>query len=134
MKKSYILLICLILLILSVSAVSAGLFDSKDDKLKVENIKISDEGYDSYEVTCDLESSDEFDYLEMVILFYDDSGALLEKSLVWNMLDVPKDQHIKVSGFAYVSSGTPAKAEVLFIDDSLKEDAEHSIYNETIEM
>lgn len=135
MRKSYVFLIGLLLLIVSVSAVSAGLFGSNNDKIQVDNLKISDEGYDMYDVTCDLVSKEKISYLEMIVVFYDDSGAILEKNpIVWNMNDVPKDQTIKVSGSAFVNSGSPAKAEVYFVDDALHNDIEDAIYNETIVM
>lgn len=138
MKKRYILILSLILAIVSVSAVSAGLFDFGDDgdKLKVDNLKISDEGYGMYDVTCNLTANEKFSYLEMIVVFYDDSGSIIEKNpIVWNMNDVPKDQNIKVTGSAYITGDdSPAKAEVFFIDDSLETDLDKAIYNETVEM
>ena len=136
MKKSYILILSLILAILSLSAVSAGLFGDDSDKLTVDNLKIDDEGYGMYDVTCNLKAAKEFSYLEMVVVFYDDSGAIIEKSpLVWNMNDVPKDQTIKVSGSAFISGdNTPAKAEVFIFDDSLETDLDKAIFNQTVEM
>ena len=136
MKKSYILILSLILAILSLSAVSAGLFGDDSDKLTVDNLKIDDEGYGMYDVTCNLKADKEFNYLEMVVVFYDDSGAIIEKSpLVWNMNDVPKDQTIKVSGSAFISGdNTPAKAEVFIFDDSLETDLDKAIFNQTVEM
>lgn len=138
MKKRYILILSLILAIVSISAVSAGLFDfgGNDDKLKVEDLEISDGGYGSYDVTCKLEAAKEFNYLEMVIIFYDDSGAIIEKNpLVWNMNDVPKDQTIKVSGYAYITGDdTPAKADVFIFDDVFTDDLDDAIFNETVEM
>ncbi|MEE1336562.1 hypothetical protein [Methanobrevibacter sp.] len=136
MKKSYILILCLILAILSVSAVSAGLLGDNNDKLTVEDLKISDEGYGMYDVTCNLKADKEFSYLEMVVVFYDDSGAIIEKSpLVWNMNDVPKDQTIKVSGSAFINGdNTPSKAEVYIFDDSLSSDLDNAIYKESVDM
>ena len=80
MKKRYILIFSLILAILSVSAVSAGLFGDDNNKLTVDDLKISDGGYGMYDVTCNLKADKEFNYLEMVVVFYDDSGAIIEKS------------------------------------------------------
>ena len=136
MKKSYILILGLILAILSVSAVSAGLLGDNNDKLTVEDLKISDEGYGMYDVTCNLKADKEFSYLEMVVVFYDDSGAIIEKSpLVWNMNDVPKDQTIKVSGSAFINGdNTPSKAEVYIFDDSLSSDLDNAIYKESVDM
>lgn len=138
MKKRYILILSLILAILSVSAVSAGFFGIGDDsdKLNIEDLKIDNEGYGMYDVSCNLTADKEFDYLEMVVVFYDDSGAIIEKSpLVWNMNDVPKDQTIKVSGSAYISgNNVPVKAEVYIFDSALESDLDKAIFNQTLEM
>ncbi len=136
MKKRYILIFSLILAILSVSAVSAGLFGDDNNKLTVDDLKISDGGYGMYDVTCNLKADKEFNYLEMVVVFYDDSGAIIEKSpLVWNMNNVPKDKTIKVSGSAFINGdNTPSKAEVYIFDDSLDTDLDKAIFNQTVEM
>ena len=136
MKKKYILLISLIIMIISISAVSAGLFgDDNKDKIKVDNLQVNDDGYGMYKITCDLVANEKMDYLEMVVIFYDDSGAILEKTpIAWNMNSPPEGQTIKVDGMAVVSSGTPAKAEVYFIDDVLDNDLSNAIFNETVEM
>ena len=136
MKKRYILIFSLILAILSVSAVSAGLFGDDNNKLTVDDLKISDGGYGMYDVTCNLKADKEFNYLEMVVVFYDDSGAIIEKSpLVWNMDNVPKDKTIKVSGSAFINGdNTPSKAEVYIFDDSLDTDLDKAIFNQTVEM
>lgn len=135
MKKRYILIL-IILAIVSVSAVSAGLFGDDGDKLTIDDLKIDDEGYGMYDVTCNLKSDKDFNYLEMVVVFYDESGAIIEKSpLVWNMNDVPKDQTIKVSGSAFINGDeSPAKAEVYIFDDSLETDLDKAIFNQTVEM
>lgn len=138
MKKRYILILSLILAILSVSVVSAGLFDIGDNsnKLSVDDLKISDKGYGMYDVTCNLKADKEFDYLEMVVVFYDESGSIIDKSpLVWNMNDVPKDQNVKVTGSAYISGDdSPAKAEVYIFDSALDTDLDKAIFNQTVEM
>ena len=136
MKKRYILIFSLILAILSVSAVSAGLFGDDNNKLTVDDLKISDGGYGMYDVTCNLKADKEFNYLEMVVVFYDDSGATIEKSpLVWIMNNVPKDKTIKVSGSAFINGdNTPSKAEVYIFDDSLDTDLDKAIFNQTVEM
>ena len=136
MKKIHILLISLIILIISISAVSAGLFgDDNKDKIKVDNLQVTDDGYGMYKINCDLVANEKIDYLEMVVIFYDDSGAILEKTpIAWNMNSVPEGQTIKVDGTGFVTSGTPAKAEVYFIDDVLDEDLSNAIFNETVEI
>lgn len=139
MKRRHIVLIfSLILAILTVSSVSAGLFGIGDDsdKLTVDDLEISDEGYGMYDVTCKLKADKDFDYLEMVVVFYDDSGAIIEKSpLVWNMNNVPKDQTVKVSGSAFITGDdSPAKADVYIFDNVFEDDLDNAIFNQTVEM
>ena len=135
MKKGHLIFISLIILIISISAVSAGLFNNNNSKIQVDNLKVTDDGYDMYKITCDLKANEEIDYLEMQVVFYDDSGAILEKTpLAWNMNSVPEGQTIKVDGLSVVSSGTPAKAEVYFFDDVLSNDLSDAIYNETVQL
>lgn len=136
MKKTHILLISLIILIISISAVSAGILGNDNkDKIKVDNLQINSEGYGMYKIDCDLVANEKIDYLEMVVIFYDDSGAILEKTpIAWNMNSVPEGQTIKVDGTAVVTSGTPAKAEVYFIDDVLDNDLSKALFNETVQM
>ena len=78
----------------------------------------------------------EYDYLEMIVVFYNEVGSIIEKSsLVWNMNNVPKDQSIKVTGSAFITGeDSPAKAEVFLIDDNSETDLDKAVYNETIEM
>lgn len=123
-------------MILSASVVSAGLFGDDSGKLNVDNLEINSNGYGMYDVTCDLVADKDFSYLEMVIVFYDDSGAIIEKNpLVWNMNDIPKGQTIKVSGTAYISGdNVPAKAEVYIFDSALSSDLDKAIFNETVMM
>lgn len=144
MKISKSLLISLvgILLIISISSVSAGIFDSlstdasDNSDVTVENISLNNEGYGMYSVNCDLIPKKDFSYLEMQVVFYDDSGAIVGKSpLVWNMNEVKEGQHIKVAGDAFVDSDSnkPSIAEVFIIDSSFG-DTEDSIFSENVTM
>ena len=69
-------------------------------------------------------------------MFYDDSGAVIDKSpLAWNMNGISKDQTIKITGSAFLtSSQNPSKAEVYFFDSPFSgADLSDSIYNSTID-
>ena len=51
-KKSYILII--FLLIITVSIVSTGLISSADNKITVDNLTVTNDGYGSYNKTVEL--------------------------------------------------------------------------------
>lgn len=137
-KKIMAITLVLVSITLATSVVSAGLFDSdnKNDDLNVSNIEIKSEGYSMYKVNCELTPKKDFNYLEMEVIFYDSSGAVVGKSpLAWNMNDVKKDQLIKVSGNAITddSSANPATAEVKFKDSSFGS-SDDAIYSENVTM
>ncbi|HIH35163.1 MAG TPA: hypothetical protein HA255_01825 [Methanosphaera sp.] len=140
--KSLLISLVGILLIISISSVSAGLFDSISDAaggnsdLTVENITLTDDGYGMYKVNCDMIPKKDFSYLEMEVTFYDNNGAVVGKSpLVWNMNEVKEGQLIKVTGNAYLdsSSNTPATAEIFIIDTAFG-DSDNPIFAENVTM
>lgn len=139
MSKKILLISLLILAtLLTTTVTSAGLFDSQqqDQGINVTDIKISSEGYGLYDVSCQLTPKKDYKYLQMVVIFYDKDGAVIEKnSLAWNTNDPQKDQLIKVSGDCYVSgSSKPARAEVFFTDESFSTDIKDAIYAENVTM
>ena len=102
---------------------------------KITDLSIQSEGYGAYSVSGTLTPDKDYDYLEMVVVFYDDSGAVIDKSpLVWNMNDIQKDQIVKINGNAYVNGdSTPSKAEVYILDSAFGgNDLSDAIYNQTI--
>lgn len=139
LKKSLLISLLGVMLIISLTSVSAGWFDSDDDSnsdITVENITITSEGYGMYEVNCDIAPKKDFTYLEMQVVFYDDSGAVVGKSpIVWNMNDVTEGQLIKASGSAFTNSqsSNPVKAEIFIIDSSLSDTSE-AIFSENVTM
>ena len=142
LRKSLLISLVGILLIISISSVSAGLFDSisevagENSDLTVENISLDDQGYGMYKVNCDMIPKKDFSYLEMQVVFYDNSGAIVGKSpLVWNMNEVKEGQLIKVSGDAFLdsSSNTPSTAEIFIIDTAFG-DTDDPIFAENVTM
>ncbi len=141
-RKSLLISLVGILLIIGISSVSAGLFDfggddsGENSDLTVENITLNNEGYGMYKVNCDLIPKKDFSYLEMQVVFYDDSGAIVGKSpLAWNMNEVKEGQLIKVSGDAFLdsSSNKPSTAEIFIIDTAFG-DTDEPIYAENVTM
>lgn len=121
-KKILFTIMLLVTVVLGTSVVSAGLFDSSNNSdIVVENITIDSEGYSMYKVSADIIPKKDFTYLEMQVIFYDDSNAVIGKSpLVWNVNNPAKDQKIKASGSALTDNENykPARAEVFIVDSS----------------
>ena len=108
-----------------------------DTSLNVTNLKVVSEGYGSYDVKAKIVPDQDYDYLEMVLIWYDSSGAVIEKnSLVWNMNDVKAGQTLKVTGNGYITGDeNPAKVDVLIFDSAFSGGDESSaIYKKTLEV
>jgi hypothetical protein len=150
MDKKYIIGIgCIVLVAIVAIVASMGGGDniSKDSdastdsenvkKLNISNLKISSSGYGGYDITATLVPDKDYSYLEMVVVWYDSSDAIIDKSpLVWNMNDVPEGQTIKISGDGYVSGdNTPVKAKVYLFDSVFSGgDLSDAIYSKTVEI
>lgn len=138
-KKVFIVLLVLFTVTLSVSSVSAGLFDflTENQDLNVTDIEIVNKGYSLYDVNCEITPKKDFSYLEMTVIFYDEDDAVIEKNpLVWNINNPSKDQLMKVSGNAYItnSNAKPVRAEVFITDSPFNGDIEDAIFAENVTM
>lgn len=110
---------------------------SSDSSLNVTNLKVVSEGYGSYDVKATITPDKDYGYLEMVLVWYDSSGAVIEKnSLVWNINDVKAGQTLKVTGDGYITGDeNPVKVDVLIFDGAFSSGDESSaIYKKTIEV
>lgn len=110
---------------------------SSDPALNVTNLKVVSEGYGSYDVKATINPDKDYSYLEMVLVWYDSSGAVIEKnSLVWNINDVKAGQILKATGNGYITGEEkPAKVDVLIFDGVFSGGDESSaIYKKTIEV
>ena len=107
---------------------------SPKSTISVSDLAISSGGYGGYEVSCKVVPDKDYKYLEEQVIFYDSSGAVIDKSpLVWNMNDVHANQTIKANGHAYISGdNSPAKAKVLFFDKSLSSQESDAIYTQEV--
>ena len=137
-KKLFFALFVVLGMIAASSVVSAGLFDSaSSDDLNVSDITIESEGYSMYKVSCEVTPKKDFDYLEMQVIFYDSSDAVVGKSaIVWNVNKPEKDQLMKVSGTAMTddADARPARAEVYFVDSALDNSKDDAIYIQNVTM
>lgn len=123
------------LVVIAVLAVIVIGMTTPDTSITVNNLRATPDGWGLYEITGTLIPDKDYDYLEMVVVFYDSSGAVIDKApLAWNMNNIFKDQTIKITGTAYVSSSeSPAKAEVYFFDSPFSgADLDSAIYHTTL--
>ncbi|MCC7550816.1 MAG: hypothetical protein KO316_04820 [Methanobacterium sp.] len=133
MKK--IGLIMVVLAILSVVAISGCTSSGDKNSINVTNLQVSNEGYGMYYVTCDIVPNQDISYLEMVLVWYDSSGAVIDRTpLAWNINDAKAGQTIKARGMASLyEKGAPAKVEVLLFDSSFSGGSdEGNIFHQTI--
>lgn len=109
---------------------------SPESTIAVSDLAISSTGYGGYNVGCTVIPDKDYSYLELQVIFYDSTGAVIDKSpLVWNMNDVNANQTIKVSGSAYISGdNSPAKAKILFFDNALGNEESDAIYTQEVTM
>lgn len=107
---------------------------SPETTLSVSDVALSSQGYGMYQLTGTIVPDKDYSYLEAQIIFYDSSGAVIDKSpLVWNMNDVHKNQTIKMTGTGYVSGdNSPASAKILIFDSSISNDESKAIYTQNI--
>ncbi len=86
--------------------------------LKVSDVEVLSEGYGMYKVKATIMPEKDYSYLEMVLIWYDASDAIIEKnSLVWNINDVKSGQTLKVTGNGYISGDEkPANVDILIFD------------------
>lgn len=133
MKKKALILS--ILAILAVVVISGCTSSGNKNSINVTDLKVISEGYGMYYVTCDIVPKQDTSYLEMVLVWYDASGAVIDRSpLAWNINDAKAGQTIKARGTASLyQKGMPAKVQVLLYDSSFSGGSDKgNIFNQTI--
>ncbi|OPX58018.1 MAG: hypothetical protein A4E25_01887 [Methanobacterium sp. PtaB.Bin024] len=124
-----------VLIILSIVGISGCTSSGDANSINVSNLKVSNEGYGTYYVTCDIVPNQDIDYLEMVLVWYDSSDAVIERtSLAWNINDAKEGQTIRAKGMSVLDDqSTPAKVQVLIFDSPFSGGSEEgNIFNTTI--
>lgn len=105
---------------------------------QITDLKVTNEGYGDYAIKGQLVPNRDIDYLEMVTVWYDSSGAVIERnSLAWNMNDLKSGQKVKFSTNDYLGTGagTPSKVQLLVFDGAFSGgDDSNAIYNTTLEV
>ncbi|MBX7076211.1 MAG: zinc ribbon domain-containing protein [Methanobacteriaceae archaeon] len=135
-KKAIIIILLIVIVIILLAAIGSMGTTTTEPTLSVTNLAITSEGYGAYDISGDLVASQDYDYLEMVVVYYDANGAVLgQDPLVWNMNNVKAGQTVKMSGYGYVSSGTPTRAEVYIFDSAFSgDDLSSAIYSQNVTM
>lgn len=90
-----------------------------------------------YSVSASITPSKHMDYLEMVAIWYDSSGAVIETSpLLWNVNDAQAGQVYKAKGQdSLYQKGTPVKVNIYIFDSAFSGgDVSNAIYNKTINL
>ncbi len=130
----------LVLLVLVVAACgcaseeTSNLTSEETSNLKVEDLKVVPKGYGFYTVTGQITPSTDFDYLEIVLKWYDAEGKVVGTDpLAWNTNNAKAGETIKFSASSYVEGGTPAKVDIMISDTPFSGEYEDStIYKTTI--
>ncbi|MFA0832600.1 MAG: hypothetical protein ACC609_01165 [Methanobacterium formicicum] len=128
-------LVLIVLAILSVVAISGCTSSGNKNSVNVTDLQVSTEGYGMYYVTCDIVPRQDTSYLEMVLVWYDSSGAVIDRTpLAWNINDAKAGQTIKARGMASLyQKGAPSKVQVLLYDSSFSGGSDKgNIFNQTV--
>lgn len=145
-----ILLLAIVMIVLGIVGIS-GCTDSSTDStsssnasaststpFEIENLKVVNEGYGGYAIKGELTPNEDISYLEMVTVWYDSSGAVIERnSLAWNMNDLKSGQKVKFSTNDYLGTdvGNPSKVELLVFEGAFSGgDDSSAIYKKTLEV
>lgn len=110
---------------------------SSGGDLKVEGFEIIPEGYGFYSIKGKITPSRDFDYLEIVLKWYDAEGNVIQRDpLAWNINNAKAGQPIKFSTYSYIDTGTPAKVDLMIFEDPFSggEDESSAIYKTTLKL
>jgi hypothetical protein len=115
--------------------VIGGIFspEQTNNTLTGQDVKVTPSGYGSYDLTATITPNKDFSYLEMVLVWYDSTGAVMDKdSLAWNINDVKAGQPLKATASSIISGNTkPSKFDMIIYDSSFSDNETKAIYKQT---
>lgn len=128
-KTVLITILSIIIVMMSIYFVGE-LINSPETPMEVSNLEVNYTGLGMYNITGNLIPNKDFDYIGMVVVFYDKNGAVIEKCpLAWNINNVNKGQSYQINGMVYISGDrSPAKVKVFFFDTPFEADESKAIY------
>ena len=91
---------------------------SSSSQISFTNVSVTGDGYGSYTIKGDLIPTSNMDYVEMVAVWYDTSGAVIDQDpLSWNSNNLVSGQVYKINGMSDLyDKGTPSKVVLYFFD------------------
>ncbi|HIH62239.1 MAG TPA: hypothetical protein HA298_06150 [Methanobacteriales archaeon] len=129
-----LLLVMLAVAVCGCTSTSDTDLNAENSDLKVENLEVIPEGYGYYSIKGQITPSRDFDYLEIVLRWYDAEGSVIQEDpLAWNINNVKSGQSVKFSTYSYIDAGTPAKVDLMIFEDPFSSGDESSaIYKTTL--
>ena len=136
MKKIILGGLFLILAIVAVSGcTSSGNNTQTASPVNVTNVTAGPGEFGMYTVTASITPNKNMDYLEMVAIWYDSSGAVIQtSSLLWNVNNAQAGQVYKAKGEdSLYQKGTPSRVEIYVFDTVFSGgDTSKAIYHHTV--
>jgi hypothetical protein len=132
MKKMGLLLgVLVIAAVVAISGCTSTTTNSS--QLKVGNISVTGpDDIGEYSVNTTITPSQDYNYLEMDLTWYDSSGTVIDSGLAWNVNNANSGQTYQANGQSDLyQKGTPTKVDVL-IYDSPGASSSDLIYNATV--
>ena len=108
----------ILVLVIAVSGCTSSQNTTQTSPINVTNVTAGPGDFGMYTVTATITPNKNLNYLEMVAIWYDSSGAVIETSnLLWNVNDAQAGQVYKAKGEdSLYQKGTPAKVKIYFFD------------------
>ena len=136
-NKKNIIIIGIIIIISTVLA--SGCVSNTEEpttKVNVTEISINPADYGEYKVQMNIVPNEDFQYLGLMVIYYDDKGTVLQKdTLLWNVLDAAKGQKYSVASSSFLNENDkPVKAELYLFDDASTFEPSNAIWNKTINL
>ena len=116
---------------------SNGSSSSSASQISFTNVSVTGDGYGSYTIKGALIPTSNMDYVEMVAVWYDSSGAVINQDpLSWNANNLISGQVYKVNGMSDLyDKGTPSKVILYFFDSPFSGgDYSSAFYKHTVNL
>jgi hypothetical protein len=135
--KKLLMTALVVLLVAGVVAISGCTSNSNSSsstpQIQVtKNFTVSNNGYGFWNIDGQITPTKDFSYLEMIAVWYDSSGAVIERDpLLWNMNEVKANQAYNIHGSSSLyQKGTPARVELFFFKSPFSgSDTSDAIYS-----
>lgn len=120
--KNILITLLVVLLVVGVVLISGctSTNSTKSPPFQVGNFTVTQSSYGMWDIDGSITPTKDINYIEIVTVWYDSSGAVIERNpLAWNINDAKAGQTLKIhSSTSLYQKGTPAKVDVLFFDSA----------------